>query len=39
MNSAGDILQGLADSILKMLDSDFRKDNDDETKIIKHYNN
>jgi hypothetical protein len=30
---AGDILQGLADSILKMLDSDFTKDNDDETKL------
>jgi hypothetical protein len=28
---AGDILQGLADSILKMLDSDFKNDNEDDT--------
>jgi hypothetical protein len=30
---AGDILQGLADSILKMLDSDFKNDNEDDTKL------
>ena len=30
---AGDILQGLADSIVKMLDSDFKNDNEDDTKL------
>jgi hypothetical protein len=30
---AGDILQGLADSILKMLDSDFKNDDEDDTKL------
>jgi hypothetical protein len=30
---AGDILQGLADSIVKMLDSNFKKDNEDDTKL------
>jgi hypothetical protein len=30
---AGDILQGLADSILKMLDSDFKNNNEDDTKL------
>jgi hypothetical protein len=30
---AGDILQGLADSIVKMLDSDFKNDDEDDTKL------